>query len=141
MYDKIENKKGGLLFLKSGITSFVFKTLVIIIVLLLVLSIINFLSLVYSIRPSVVMSFFIFGGIVSNIALTISDKFIFRKEDPLPEYVLKKVDVNEKEIQIIKKVMEEEYGITPEEVKVRAKAQRNAKKNNGVEEREDKEGY
>lgn len=70
------------------------------------------------------MTYFIFGGIVSNVALTITDKFLLKKEDPLPEYVLKKVEVNDKEIKIIKKIIESSYGITSEEIKVRAKAQR-----------------
>lgn len=70
------------------------------------------------------MTYFIFGGIVSYVALTIIDKFLLKKEDPLPEYVLKKVEVNDKEIKIIKKIIESSYGITSEEIKVRAKAQR-----------------
>ena len=51
------------------------------------------------------MTYFIFGGIVSYVALTIIDKFLLKKEDPLPEYVLKKVEVNDKEIKIIKKII------------------------------------
>ena len=70
------------------------------------------------------MTYFLFGGIVSYVALTIIDKFLLKKEDPLPEYVLKKVEVNDKEIKIIKKIIESSYGITSEEIKVRAKAQR-----------------
>lgn len=112
------------MWLNNNIAIFIFKTLVIIIFLLLVLSVINSLSLIYSIRPSVVMTYFIFGGIVSYVALTIIDKFLLKKEDPLPEYVLKKVEVNDKEIKIIKKIIESSYGITSEEIKVRAKAQR-----------------
>lgn len=112
------------MWLNNNIAIFIFKTLVIIIFLLLILSVINSLSLIYSIRPSVVMTYFIFGGIVSYVALTIIDKFLLKKEDPLPEYVLKKVEVNDKEIKIIKKIIESSYGITSEEIKVRAKAQR-----------------
>ena len=70
------------------------------------------------------MTYFSFGGIVSYVALTIIDKFLLKKEDPLPEYVLKKVEINDKEIRIIKKIIESNYGITAEEIKVRAKAQR-----------------
>lgn len=110
--------------MNNNIAIFIFKTLVIIIFLLLILSVINSLSLIYSIRPSTVMTYFIFGGIVSYVALTIIDKFLLKKEDPLPEYVLKKVEVNDKEIKIIKKIIESSYGITSEEIKVRAKAQR-----------------
>ena len=110
--------------MNNNIAIFIFKTLVIIIFLLLVLSVINSLSLIYSIRPSVVMTYFSFGGIVSYVALTIIDKFLLKKEDPLPEYVLKKVEINDKEIRIIKKIIESNYGITAEEIKVRAKAQR-----------------
>lgn len=112
------------MWLNNNIAIFIFKTLVIIIFLLLVLSVINSLSLIYSIRPSVVMTYFIFGGIVSYVALTIIDKFLLKKEDPLPEYVLKQVEINDKEIKIIKKIIESSYGITSEEIKVRAKAQR-----------------
>ena len=112
------------MWLNNNIAIFIFKTLVIIIFLLLILSVINSLSLIYSIRPSVVMTYFLFGGIVSYVALTIIDKFLLKKEDPLPEYVLKKVEVNDKEIKIIKKIIESSYGITSEEIKVRAKAQR-----------------
>lgn len=112
------------MWLNNNIAIFIFKTLVIIIFLLLILSVINSLSLIYSIRPSTVMTYFIFGGIVSYVALTIIDKFLLKKEDPLPEYVLKKVEVNDKEIKIIKKIIESSYGITSEEIKVRAKAQR-----------------
>src|SRR5699024_12121809 len=88
------------MWLNNNIAIFIFKTLVIIIFLLLILSVINSLSLIYSIRPSVVMTYFIFGGIVSYAALTIIDKFLLKKEDPLPEYVLKKVEINDKEIRI-----------------------------------------
>lgn len=112
------------MWLNNNIAIFIFKTLVIIIFLLLILSVINSLSLIYSIRPSVVMTYFSFGGIVSYVALTIIDKFLLKKEDPLPEYVLKKVEINDKEIRIIKKIIESNYGITAEEIKVRAKAQR-----------------
>lgn len=112
------------MWLNNNIAIFIFKTLVIIIFLLLILSVINSLSLIYSIRPSVVMTYFSFGGIVSYVALTIIDKFLLKKEDPLPEYVLKQVEINDKEIKIIKKIIESNYGITAEEIKVRAKAQR-----------------
>ncbi|UXR08138.1 hypothetical protein [Staphylococcus phage vB_ScaM-V1SC04] len=81
------------------------------------------------------MTYFIFGGIVSNVALTITDKLLLKKEDPLPEYVLKKVELNDKEIRIIKKIIESSYGITSEEIKVRAKAQRR------IEEDSKKEDY
>ncbi|BDA82345.1 hypothetical protein [Staphylococcus phage vB_SsapH-Golestan-105-M] len=110
--------------MNNNIAIFIFKTLVIIIFLLLILSVVNSLSLIYSIRPSTVMTYFIFGGLVSYVALTMIDKFLLKKEDPLPEYVLKKVEVNDKEIRIIKKIIESNYGITAEEIKVRAKAQR-----------------
>lgn len=110
--------------MNNNIAIFIFKTLVIIIFLLLILSVINSLSLIYSIRPSVVMTYFTFGGIVSYVALIIIDKFLLKKEDPLPEYVLKQVEINDKEIRIIKKIIESNYGITAEEIKVRAKAQR-----------------
>ncbi|UJQ43365.1 hypothetical protein [Staphylococcus phage vB_Sau_P68] len=121
--------------MNNNIAIFIFKTLVIIIFLLLILSVINSLSLIYSIRPSVVMTYFLFGGLVSNVALTITDKFLLKKEDPLPEYVLKQVEINDKEIKIIKKIIESNYGITAEEIKVRAKAQRR------VEEDSKKEDY
>lgn len=86
------------------------------------------------------MTYFIFGGIVSYVALTIIDKFLLKKEDPLPEYVLKKVEVNDKEIKIIKKIIESSYGITSEEIKVRAKAQRRTDEDAQKEETdEDKE--
>ncbi|WFG33858.1 hypothetical protein YN120080_141 [Staphylococcus phage vB_SauM_JDYN] len=110
--------------MNNNIAIFIFKTLVIIIFLLLILSVINSLSLIYSIRPSVVMTYFTFGGLVSYVALIIIDKFLLKKEDPLPEYVLKQVEINDKEIRIIKKIIESNYGITAEEIKVRAKAQR-----------------
>ena len=121
--------------MNNNIAIFIFKTLVIIIFLLLILSVINSLSLIYSIRPSVVMTYFTFGGIVSYVALIIIDKFLLKKEDPLPEYVLKQVEINDKEIKIIKKIIESNYGITAEEIKVRAKAQRR------VEEDSKKEDY
>lgn len=70
------------------------------------------------------MTYFTFGGLVSYVALIIIDKFLLKKEDPLPEYVLKQVEINDKEIRIIKKIIESNYGITAEEIKVRAKAQR-----------------
>lgn len=128
------------MWLNNNIAIFIFKTLVIIIFLLLILSVINSLSLIYSIRPSVVMTYFLFGGIVSYVALTIIDKFLLKKEDPLPEYVLKKVEVNDKEIKIIKKIIESSYGITSEEIKVRAKAQRRTEEDTKKEETdEDKE--
>ena len=86
------------------------------------------------------MTYFLFGGIVSYVALTIIDKFLLKKEDPLPEYVLKKVEVNDKEIKIIKKIIESSYGITSEEIKVRAKAQRRTEEDTQKEETdEDKE--
>lgn len=86
------------------------------------------------------MTYFLFGGIVSYVALTIIDKFLLKKEDPLPEYVLKKVEVNDKEIKIIKKIIESSYGITSEEIKVRAKAQRRIEEDTKKEETdEDKE--
>lgn len=81
------------------------------------------------------MTYFLFGGIVSYVALIIIDKFLLKKEDPLPEYVLKQVELNDKEIKIIKKIIESNYGIAAEEIKVRAKAQRR------VEEDSKKEDY
>ncbi|BCK59746.1 hypothetical protein [Staphylococcus phage vB_SauH_DELF3] len=109
--------------MNNNIAIFIFKTLVIIIFLLLILSVINSLSLIYSIRPSTVMTYFIFGGIVSYVALTMIDKFLLKKEDPLPEYVLKQVEINDKEIQVLKKIVESQTNVSAEEVKVRAKAQ------------------
>ncbi|WRW34349.1 membrane protein [Staphylococcus phage CF7] len=125
--------------MNNNIAIFIFKTLVIIIFLLLILSVINSLSLIYSIRPSVVMIYFLFGGLVSNVALTITDKFLLKKEDPLPEYVLKQVEINDKEIRIIKKIIESNYGITAEEIKVRAKAQRRIEGDNKKEDYDENE--
>ena len=85
------------------------------------------------------MTYFIFGGIVSYVALTIIDKFLLKKEDPLPEYVLKQVEINDKEIRIIKKIIESNYGITSEEIKVRAKAQRRVDEDTQKEETDENE--
>ncbi|VEV88458.1 membrane protein [Staphylococcus phage Stab23] len=125
--------------MNNNIAIFIFKTLVIIIFLLLFLSVVNSLSLIYSIRPSVVMAYFTFGGIVSDVALTMTDKFLLKKEDPLPEYVLKKVEVNDKEISIIKKIIESNYDITSEEIKVRAKAQQRLEEDSKEEDYDENE--
>ncbi len=85
------------------------------------------------------MAYFTFGGIVSDVALTMTDKFLLKKEDPLPEYVLKKVEMNDKEISIIKKIIESNYDITSEEIKVRAKAQQRLEEDSKEEDYDENE--
>lgn len=85
------------------------------------------------------MAYFTFGGIVSDVALTMIDKFLLKKEDPLPEYVLKKVEINDKEISIIKKIIESNYDITSEEIKVRAKAQQRLEEDSKEEDNDENE--
>ncbi|AAX92426.1 membrane protein [Staphylococcus phage Twort] len=75
-------------------------------------------------RPNVVMIYFMFGAIISYVALTYYDKFIQRKEDPLPDYILKEVQVIKNEVDVLQEMLSEEQGTTKEEVKVRAKARR-----------------
>ncbi|QQO38160.1 hypothetical protein LSA2308_00140 [Staphylococcus phage LSA2308] len=126
--------------MNNNIAVFIFKTLIIIIFILFILSIINSLSLIYSIRPSTVMTYFIFGGIVSNVALTITDKLLLHKEDPLPDYILKEVELNNNELQVLKKIVESQTNVSAEEVRVRAKSQRRIlkdKKRDAVNENEE----
>lgn len=101
------------------------------------MSIVNSLALIYALRPSVVLIYVVTGGIISNVALTMVDRFILKKEDPIPEYILKETQINKKEIEILKKIIESSYGITSEEIRVRAKAQRKVEKDNKKEEEDE----
>ncbi|QIW89082.1 putative membrane protein [Staphylococcus phage Twort] len=104
--------------------SIVKRILILVISTLVILSIVNVLSLIFEMRPNVVMIYFMFGAIISYVALTYYDKFIQRKEDPLPDYILKEVQVIKNEVDVLQEMLSEEQGTTKEEVKVRAKARR-----------------
>lgn len=101
------------------------------------MSIVNSLALIYALRPSVVLIYVVTGGIISNVALTMVDRFILKKEDPIPEYILKETQINKKEIEILKKIIESSYGVTAEEIRVRAKAQRKVEMDNKKEEEDE----
>ncbi len=75
-------------------------------------------------RPNVVMIYFMFGAMTSYVVLVYYDKFIQRKDDPLPDYILKEVQVIKNEVDVLQEMLSEEQGTTKEEIKVRAKARR-----------------
>lgn len=102
------------------VKEFFLKLILMMVVLLSILSFADIIALTFSIRPQSVLVYIFVGIFASYIGEKIHEKIIHREEDPLPEYVLKKTRETSKEVEIIKELMED-YGISKEEVKMRAK--------------------
>lgn len=106
------------------IDSIIKRILILVVSTLVVLSLVNALSLIFEMRPNVVMIYFMFGVAVSYVVLSYYDKFVMKKEEPLPDYILKEVQIVKNEVDILQELLSEEHGTTKEEIRVRAKARR-----------------
>lgn len=107
---------------------FIFKFLIVLDLLILLLSIANLLSILFSLRPQAVLIYAITGIALSYTSSNFIDKIYLKKEDPLPEYILKETNVTREEVEIMKEVIEEQLGVSYEEVKVRAKVKERLKR-------------
>ena len=103
---------------------FIFKFLIVLDLLILLLSIANVLSILFSLRPQAVLIYAITGIALSYTSSNFIDKIYLKKEDPLPEYILKETNVTREEVEVI----EEQLGVSYEEVKVRAKVKERLKR-------------
>lgn len=100
---------------------FIFKLLIIIAVMILLLATANALSILFSLRPQAVLIYSLSGVGTAYVVSDILDKLYLRKEDPLPDYILKETELTKEQVEIMKEVIEEQLGISYEEVSVRAK--------------------
>lgn len=107
---------------------FIFKFLIVLDLLILLLSIANVLSILFSLRPQAVLIYAITGIALSYTSSNFIDKIYLKKEDLLPEYILKETNVTREEVEIMKEVIEEQLGVSYEEVKVRAKVKERLKR-------------
>lgn len=119
---------GGLNYLKNA-KEFLVKIVTIIILLLLFLSLNNAVALYFGIRPQTVISYAMVGTAISYVALKVYDKAIAKKEDPLPDYVLKEVQLIKQENNLMKELIEKEYNTSIDEIRVRAKVRESLRKN------------
>lgn len=101
---------------------FVFKLLIIIAIMILLLSIANAMSILFGLRPQAVLIYSMTGVGIAYVVSDMLDKLYLKKEDPLPDYVLQETELTKEQVEVMKKVIEEELGISYEEVSVRAKA-------------------
>lgn len=116
------------------VNEFFLKIILGMVVLLCFLSFADIMALTFSIRPLSVLVYVSVGAFAYYMGNKIHEKVIQRREDPLPEYVLKTTRETAEEVEVLKELMEE-HGISKEEVKMRAKVREESGRNL---EREDK---
>lgn len=103
-----------------NVREFFLKLILMMVALLSMLAFADIIALIFSIRPQSVIVYTAIGIFSSYVGYKVYDKVINKKEDPVPEYILKTTRETYKEVEILKEIMEE-YGISKEEVKMRAK--------------------
>lgn len=115
----------------NNVFKLIIKTVIIIIFLLLILSINNAIALIFGIRPQTVISYALVGVGASYISLMFYDRAVEKKEDPLPEYILKEVEITREEVEVLKAIIHEKIDMsdtTEEEIRVRAKVREREKR-------------
>lgn len=115
----------------NNVFKLIIKTVIIIVFLLLILSINNAIALIFGIRPQTVISYALVGVGASYISLMFYDRAIEKKEDPLPEYVLKEAEITREEVEVLKAIIHEKIDMsdtTEEEIRVRAKVREREKR-------------
>lgn len=98
---------------------------------MLILSINNAIALIFGIRPQTVIAYTLVGIGASYVALTFYERAIDKKEDPLPEYVLKEAEITKEEVEVLKSILKEKVDMsdtTDEEIRVRAKVREREKR-------------
>lgn len=102
------------------------------------LSLNNAVALIFGIRPQTVIAYALVGTFVSYVALLFYDRAIDKKEDPLPDYVLKETQITKEEVKVLKQILNEKLDMadtTEEEIRVRAKVREREKREKENEER------
>lgn len=115
----------------NNVFKLIIKTVIIIIFLLLILSINNAIALIFGIRPQTVIAYALVGVGASYISLMFYDRAIEKKEDPLPEYILKEAEITREEVEVLKAIIHEKIDMsdtTEEEIRVRAKVREREKR-------------
>ena len=115
----------------NNVFKLIIKTVIIIIFLLLILSINNAIALIFGIRPQTVIAYALVGVGASYISLLFYDRAVEKKEDPLPEYILKEVEITREEVEVLKSIIHEKIDMsdtTEEEIRVRAKVREREKR-------------
>ena len=124
------------------VNEFFLKLILGMVVLLCFLSFADIMALTFSIRPLSVLVYVSVGVFAYYTGNKIHEKVIQRREDPLPEYVLKTTRETAEEVEVLKELMEE-HGISKEEVRMRAKVReesgRNLERENKIDEEQIKE--
>lgn len=110
------------------VNEFFLKIILGMVVLLCFLSFADIVALTFSIRPLSVLVYVSIGAFAYYMGNKIHEKIIQRREDPLPEYVLKTTRETAEEVEVMKDLMEE-YGISKEEVRMRAKVREESGRN------------
>lgn len=110
------------------VNEFFLKIILGMVVLLCFLSFADIVALTFSIRPLSVLVYVSIGAFAYYMGNKIHEKVIQRKEDPLPEYVLRTTRETAEEVEVLKELMEE-YGISKEEVRMRAKVREESGRN------------
>lgn len=102
------------------VKEFFLKMILMMVVLLSILSFVDIIALSFSIRPQSVLIYVFTGVFASYIGDKIHERVIHKREDPLPEYILRKTRETNKKVEIMEEIIEE-HGISKEEIKMRAK--------------------
>lgn len=122
----------------NNVFKLIMKTVIIIIFLLLILSLNNAIALIFGIRPQTVIAYALVGTAISYVALMFYDRAIEKKEDPLPDYVLKEVKLAKEEVEVLKQIIYDKLDMedtTDEEIRVRAKVREREKRERENEKR------
>lgn len=110
------------------VNEFFLKLILGMVVLLCFLSFADIMALTFSIRPLSVLVYVSVGVFAYYTGNKIHEKVIQRREDPLPEYILRKTRETAEEVEVMKELMEE-YNISKEEVRMRAKVREESGRN------------
>lgn len=110
------------------VNEFFLKLILGMVVLLCFLSFADIMALTFSIRPLSVLVYVSTGVFAYYTGNKIHEKVIQRREDPLPEYILRKTRETAEEVEVMKELMEDR-GISKEEVQMRAKVREEGGRN------------
>ena len=127
----------------SNIRDLFIKFVFIVVVLMLILTLANFVAQYFELRPQSVLSYGLLGYIVTSNTLILYDRFVNGYEEPLPNHVMLELNKCKKELEPIKELINDSDRmiISKDEVEVFAKGKIAEDENNKRRYKEKKEAY
>lgn len=117
----------------SNLKDVILKAFLVVFVSILALAVVNHLAFMLGLRPTSIIIYILFGVVLTNTVLNWYDRIANNYEDPLPKYVIDKLERKDKELQIIKEAINNIEGInlTRSEIEVLAEKHLQDQKSGG----------